>query len=183
MRKLKTIYILLMRSTTILSRIVHFLTADPYTHVSIAFDEGLQPMYSSSRKNGETLFPAGPCEENFRRGYLKAHPDILCALYCLEVSDEVYAKAKAEAMRLIRHADKYHYNIVGLIFCRLNISLHRRTHFFCSQFVSEILRRSEAVQLPKEPVLMRPCDYMRLPEMDCLYTGSLGNMVQQYCCG
>ena len=56
---MKSIYILLTRSDTVLSRIVHLFTAARYTHVSIAFDGELQTVYSSSRKNGRTLFPAG----------------------------------------------------------------------------------------------------------------------------
>ncbi|MBQ8687370.1 MAG: hypothetical protein IJ512_02325 [Ruminococcus sp.] len=178
---MKTIYVLLTRSTTILSRIVHLITADTYTHVSISFETSLQPMYSSSRKNGKTLFPAGPCTEDFFSGYLKEHPDIPCALYRLQVSDEAYLAAKEEVCRIISNAERYHFNILGLIFCRLNISLRRKSHFFCSQFVSEILHRSRALKLPKEPVLMRPGDYMELPELHCLYRGTLGGLVLKYC--
>ena len=64
---MKTIYILLTRSTTILSRLVHFVTEDTYTHAALAFDEELRTLYSSSRKNGKTLFPAGPCVEDLKQ--------------------------------------------------------------------------------------------------------------------
>ena len=60
---MKTIYILLTRSGTLLSNVVHLLTRDTYTHASISFDHELQPLYSSARKNGVTMFPAGPCRE------------------------------------------------------------------------------------------------------------------------
>ena len=49
---MKKIYILLTRSSTILSKMVHLITTDTYTHASIAFDENLATLYSSSRKNG-----------------------------------------------------------------------------------------------------------------------------------
>ena len=52
---MKTIYILLTRSSTILSKMVHFVTDDTYTHASIAFEEDLKTLYTSSRKNGRTL--------------------------------------------------------------------------------------------------------------------------------
>ena len=48
---MKSIYILLTRSTTILSRLVYLITRDKYTHVSISFEKDLQPLYSSGRKN------------------------------------------------------------------------------------------------------------------------------------
>ena len=179
-KNMKTIYILLTRSGTILSRIVHLVTADTYTHVSIAFSEDLQPLYSSSRKNGETLFPAGPCLEQFHKGYYKKHPFIPCALFELQVSDEAYEKAKEEAQRFILNADSYDFNILGLLFSHFRIPLRRRSHFFCSQLVGEILQRSGAVQLPSEPALMRPVDYMSIPGAVCLFKGRLFELVHQW---
>lgn len=173
---MKTIYILLTRSSTILSRIVGLITSDRYTHVSISFENELQPLYSSSRKNGETLFPAGPCVERLDCGYLSKHPLIPCALYELKVSDEVYEAAKAETERIIDHSDKYGFNIIGLLLCNMNVPFHRRGHFFCSQFVGEILLRSRALKLPKDTSLMRPSDYMTIPELVCRFTGRLNEL-------
>ena len=49
---MKTIYILLTRSGTLLSNLVYQLTGARYTHASLAFDEDLSCLYSSTRKNG-----------------------------------------------------------------------------------------------------------------------------------
>ena len=57
---MKTIYILLTRSGTLLSNLVYTVTGANYTHASLAFDEDLHCLYSSTRKNGYTMFPAGP---------------------------------------------------------------------------------------------------------------------------
>lgn len=174
---MNTIYILLTRSGTLLSNLVYLFTGDPFTHASISFDPTLQPLYSSARKNGETMFPAGPCREYFHRGFYKKHRHIPCALYALDVTEEHYAQAKEEMDRIISHSDDYHFNILGLLLCRLNIPLRRTSKFFCSQFVAEILQRSQALALPKVPSLMRPMDYTRLPEADCLYRGTLRELV------
>lgn len=173
---MKSIYILLTKSGTILSRFVHFITADPYTHASIAFDSSLQPLYSSSRKNGVTIFPAGPCAEHLHRGYYLKHSHIPCVLYELKVSDEVYFAAKKEAERIVGNSAEYHFNIVGLVLCHLKIPFVRRHHYFCSQFVSEILIKSEAMKLPKAATLMKPADYMQLSELRCLYRGQLKDL-------
>lgn len=175
---MKTIYILLTRSGTILSRVIGVLTADRYTHVSLSFEESLQPLYSSSRKNGETIFPAGPCEELFHRGYWKRHPQTPCALYRLTVSDAAYNAAMREVELIMRNAEMYHFNILGLMFCRMNIPWRRRHHYFCSQFVGEVLNKSNALCLPKDATLMRPVDYMELPELSCCFTGVLGELIQ-----
>lgn len=175
---MKTIYILLTKSSTIVSRIVGMATLDKYTHVSISFDDCLQPMYSSARKNGKTMFPAGPCSENFHHGYLGSHTAIPCALYTLSVPDEIYFAARDAARRIIDNADYYRYNIIGLFLCRMHIAYHRRRHFFCSQFVGDVLEGSNALKLPKDSTLMRPSDYTRIPELTCVFTGRLMELLE-----
>ena len=68
-------------------------------------------------------------------------------------------------------ADRYHFNIIGLLLCRMGIAYRRKHYFFCSQFVSEILQRSHALKLPKDASLMRPMDYTHLPELLCRFKG------------
>lgn len=177
---MKTIYILLTKSDSILSRIIHFITMDSYTHVSIAFDESLQLLYSSSRKNGRTVLPAGPCEERISYGYYRKHASrIPCLLYELEVDEETYAQAKREVQRIMENSEEYHYNIFGLLLCQFNIPYHRKRHYFCSQFVSEVLDKSSAIKLPKDASLMKPSDYMCLPELSYRYQGQLWDLVMR----
>lgn len=99
---MKTIYLLLTRPDTVLSRVVRLVTASHYTHVSIAFDESLQTVYSSSRKSGRTLFPAGPCQEHLERGYWGEHGHVPCILYELQVSDQAYRAAQWEVEHILR---------------------------------------------------------------------------------
>lgn len=174
---MKTIYILLTRSGTLLSNLVYLFTSDAFTHASISFDHSLQPLYSSARKNGETMFPAGPCQEYFHRGFYKKHRHIPCALYALDVPEDRYDQAKAEVTKIITRSEEYHFNIIGLVLCRMNIPFRRKRNFFCSQFVAEILHRSRALTLPKVPSLMRPSDYADLPQLQCLYRGTLQDLV------
>lgn len=170
---MRKIYIMLTKSETILSKIVHLITKDEYTHVSIAFEDSMHVFYSSSRKNGRTLFPAGPCREHLFIGYFNRHPNIPCTVYELEVENDVYEKAKEEVDRIMNKDHEFHFNIIGLLLCRLNISYDRQYNFFCSQFVGEILHRSKAVRLPKKSSLMRPVDYMKLPGISCYFSGTV----------
>ena len=176
---MKTIYILLTRSDTVLSRMVHFVTADCYTHVSLSFDKSLQPLYSSSRKNGRTLFPAGPCREHLQGGYYQKHGQTPCALYELPVSDEVYWSVKQGVQQIMENERDYHFNIIGLLLCQLNVPYHRKRHFFCSQFVSQVLEENGAIELPKDPTVMKPSDYMSMPELVCRFQGRLHELIQR----
>lgn len=123
---MKTLYIFLTRSGTLLSNLVYSLTGAQYTHVSLAFDEDLSTLYSSTRKNGYTMFPAGPSREYLNRGVFLMRENIPCALYALEVTDEAYTRAK------------------------------RRTQH-----------------------MMHPSDYAELPELRCLYRGTLAGLPQR----
>ena len=123
---MKTIYILLTRSGTLLSNLVYRLTGARYTHASLAFDEDLSCLYSSTRKNGYTMFPAGPSREYLDRGVFRLRPDVPCALYALEVSEEAYTRARRRADHMMAHGNLYRFNVLGLILCGLHIRWRRR---------------------------------------------------------
>ncbi len=172
---MRTLYLVLTRSSSIVSKIIHAITDADYTHIALAFDKELSCLYSSGRKNGKTMFPAGPCRESFKNDLYQSGR-VPCKVYELPVSDEVYDLAKQEVEDILKNADEYHYNIIGLLLCRMQISLNREHHFFCSQFVSEVLERSNALNLPKASSLMSPSDYMKLPQLKCCFEGYIDEL-------
>ena len=102
-----------------------------------------------------------------------------CKLYpterALSVIDEVQTVCeKTEALLLV-----YRFNSLGLLLCWMHIRWQRRRHYFCSQFVSEVLQKSGALELPKPSTLMHPSDYAELPELRCLYRGTLAGLPQR----
>ena len=176
---MKTIYILLTRSGTLLSKLVYAVTGASYTHASMAFDEELDCLYSSTRKNGYTMFPAGPSKEYLNKGVFRLRGDAPCALYALEVTDDAYVRARRRAEHMMARGELYRFNTLGLILCALHIRWQRRRHYFCSQFVSEVLQKSGALDLPKPSTLMHPSDYAELPQLRCLYRGTLADLPQR----
>lgn len=127
---MKTLYIFLTRSGTLVSNLVYALTGAEYTHISLAFDEDLNTLYSSTRKNGYTMFPAGPSREYLNKGVFRLRENIPCALYALEVSDEAYARAKRRAEHMMTHGELYRFNSLGLLLCAFHIRWNRRRHYF-----------------------------------------------------
>ena len=176
---MKTIYILLTRSGTLLSKLVYAVTGASYTHASMAFDEELNCLYSSTRKNGYTMLPAGPSKEYLNKGVFRLRGDAPCALYALDVTDEAYVRARRRAEHMMARGELYRFNTLGLILCALHIRWQRRRHYFCSQFVSEVLQKSGALDLPKPSTLMHPSDYAELPQLRCLYRGTLADLPQR----
>ena len=63
-----TVYILLTRSGTWFSRLIHLATRDDYTHASIGLDGPQGPFYSFGRKYEYFALPAGLVEEQVTPG-------------------------------------------------------------------------------------------------------------------
>ena len=82
----KTIYLLLTRSETYFSRLIHHFTDGEYTHASIGLEGPKGPFYSFARKNPRMALPAGLIQEQADRGFFSLHPHIPCCLYELEVT-------------------------------------------------------------------------------------------------
>ena len=101
------------------------------------------------------------------------HPDIPCAVYRLAVTPGQREAIEARVGSMLLQRELYHYSILGTALCRLDIAHERGYHFFCSQFVGDVLARSGAVELPKAPSLMRPEDFTRLPGAELIYKGPL----------
>lgn len=165
----RTIYILLTRSGTWFSHLIHFATQDRYTHASIGLDGPSGPFYSFARKYRYLALPAGLVEEQVTV-YRRAVP---CCLYELKVSDETYFRLRRRLLSMYAQREEYHYSVLGVLACYFNLSLQRKNHYFCSQFVAGLLESCGAVELPKPPTLLRPADLCQLKNLRTVHQGPL----------
>jgi inositol transport system substrate-binding protein len=173
---MKDIYVLLTRSRTWISRLIGLTTSDKYTHASISFDENLSTMYSFSRKYTYTPLPANIQTELLYEGFYKRHNKIPCALYKITVEDEIYDKAKRDVENFLKNKKRYGFNIIGLFCCRFGIKYRRKNKYFCSQFVSHILKENDALHIDKDETLVRPNDFTKFKELKCIYEGKLNEL-------
>jgi len=170
---MKSVYLLLTRSGTVLSRLIRMFTGDEFTHVAITADETLRELYSFSRKYSRLPLPAGFTCESVYGGYISRHPFMKCALYELTVSEETYSRICGRITVMNRAPGAYRYSLLGVLFCAFGREYTRRRYYFCSQFVGELLNRSGALCLPKAAGLMHPDDYRTIPELTRLYGGDI----------
>lgn len=171
-----TVYILLTRSGTWFSRLIHLATADDFTHASIGLEGPAGPFYSFARKNPATALPAGLVEERAGRGFFRRHPSIPCALYALEVDTATYAALERKVKGMYERREEYHYNLLGALSCFFRLPIERRGHYFCSEFVAEVLVESGAAQLGRDPCLTRPMDLCRLTNLRPVHRGLVGEL-------
>lgn len=78
------------------------------------------------------------------------------ASFTLRISYESYERLKDEIGRFIENSPDYKYTRFGVLMCLLKIPFKRKNHYFCSQFVAEMLSNSGAVKLKKSPSLYLP---------------------------
>lgn len=163
----RTVYILLTRSGTWFSQLIHLATQDSYTHASIGLDGPTGPFYSFARKYEHFALPAGLVEEQ-----VTAHRRMVpCCLYELKVSEDTYFRLRRRLGAMYARREDYGYNLLGTLACYFNLSLRRRHHYFCSQFVADLLEESGALDLPKPPTLLRPADFCHIKGLRAVHQG------------
>lgn len=176
---MKNIYIILTQSTSIPSRLIRFFTGEPYTHVSIAFDEDIRAMYSFARKYAPLPLPAGLVEEHINTGFYRNQGNIPCRVLAVQVTKQEYYTLKTAVYDMLCRSNEYHYSILGLLLCKLHIPLEIPGHFFCSQFVAHLLADHDIVELPKPPALMHPADFLAVDALSCLFNGKLSELTER----
>lgn len=177
---MKSIYIILTKSTTALSKAIGVVTSEPYTHSSLSLDSSFKHLYSFSRLQPDKPLPAGFVVENPYSGYMGLHPDMPCEVYEMKISDASYKRIQTRIEQMNANADEYLYSILGTVYCMFSIKHKRPHHYFCSQFIGELLKESGAAILPKHESLMHPCDYRSMPGCKLIYHGNVHGLVNHY---
>jgi len=143
---MKKVSILLTKYTDPLSCLVYYVTGRGYTHVSLGLEEEEERFYSFNFKG----FCVETMEKHRRRGVDRS----IC--YQIEVADESYRILKESIQLFEENREEYHYTKAGVFFALLHLPFQRNKHYFCSQFVAELLIVSGAMALRKSANLYLP---------------------------
>jgi hypothetical protein len=168
----KNIYLVFSKTGTWLSRLICLVSRIKYAHSSLSFDPGFTEMYSFGRTNPDNPFSGGFVVENLYEGVYKKFPRCECVIYKVAVTDEQYSALRKQIEQFLRNKEKYRYNFIGLFCVLLNKPLKRKYHYFCSQFVAEVLINSHILSSEKKPELITSRDlqsYMK--DKDLIYEG------------
>lgn len=171
--KTETIYIMLSFTGTILSRIVKVVTAREYSHVSVALDLELDSLYSFGRINPRNPLSGGFVKEEIESGTYKLFKNTICRIYSLKVTKDQYDDLKKVIDLFLSEQTDYKFNVVGLIGTMVNRPINREYHYFCSQFVGKALLDSGIYDFKKDLGLIKPIEFMNIPDMEVIYEGKL----------
>lgn len=172
------VYILLIRTKSAFSRFVKAITGAEYTHTSIGMEADCETLYSFARRYEYLPLPAGFVKEHINTGLMGRSKSAPCVLYRVKVSREAKLKliARLEGMFAVRK--KYSYSLSGPFLCYFNVAIDYKDKFFCSQFAAQALYDVGAIKLLKPASLYRPMDFLKQPEFELCYRGTLGELAK-----
>ena len=169
MEPCRKLYILLTRFPGKTAIAIHAMTGCYYTHASIGLEEDMNTFYSVVGK--------GFIVEKITRYVRPDRDPFPCQLYELEVPEKVYCTVKKLLEECVENKNSYQYSKLGVVLCLLRIPFRRQHHYFCSQFVAEILKDAKAAELVKDSTLYYPGDFRRMPGMRLHFQGNLRGMM------
>ncbi len=169
------IYVLLIRSSTIFSRFIHFVTKAEFTHAAISFDSECSKVYSFSRKYTNLPLPAGFVREGVQRGLMRRSKNAPYALFRVQISEENYEKLERRFDEMLS-SGKFRYSLTGPFLCYFGIKRQKEYHYFCSQFVAEILQECGVIPEAKAPSLYQPVDFLNMKELELCDSGRLSQL-------
>ena len=108
-----SLYIVLTRTSTIVSRLIGFSTGDYYTHAAISLDKELKNMYSFARKYSYNPFIGRFKKENINLGAYRFGESLPGIIIELKTTKEQYEKVLSLLEEFILQPDRYKYNYKG----------------------------------------------------------------------
>ncbi len=166
------IYIVITQTGTILSKILKLITGAKYNHVSLSISEEIDTLYSFGRKNAYNPFWAGFVTESPNYGTFKRFKNTKALILELNVGEK-----KPEIVKFILdfadNKKKYHYNYLGLFSAIIKISLKRKKHFYCSEFVRFVFKKFMIKGIDDLPDIIQPIHFFSLPDVNVIYKGKL----------
>ena len=136
----KKIYIILSQTGTLFARLLKIITGDEYNHASISLDRELTQMYSFGRKVVNNPFNGGFIHESLSYGVFGKFRNTKAMIVEVELTDEQFLAIQNKINQMDQMKGDYKYNFRGLFFGVLHIPCKRKFHFYCSEFVRNILQ-------------------------------------------
>ena len=170
---MKQVYVLVSKTATVTSKIVHTFTHGTYTHASLAITPETDKFYSYARRRLYNFLVGGIINENIHAFVFARFPECNCALFEIDVTDEDYDRIKAQIDFCLDNYDKATYSFLGAALMRFGIPYRKELNFTCSQFVAVCLSRAGGIKLPKDPWLMYPHDFPNIEGIRKIYDGKI----------
>lgn len=138
-----TLSVLFVNYEDFWSKVVYYVLGRGYGHASIGVDQ------NGVDQNDEVYWSFN--FKGFRREKPKKNEAIVSKSVCykLSVTKEEYDKVVEMIEEFQSRRFEWKYNLAGLLLSRINIKRQKKNHYFCSEFVAEMLQRANIVEFNK----------------------------------
>ncbi|MBR6510227.1 MAG: hypothetical protein IKT38_06440 [Clostridia bacterium] len=168
------IFIVVSQTGTMLSRILKILTGAKYNHASISFFEDLELMYSFGRLNPYNPFHGGFVEESPNFGTFKRFKNTDILVLSIDVGNKTHDEIYDAVQNIKLHREEYHYNYRGLFLATFRFCIKNEKHYYCSEFIRDILQEFDIDGSKNMPDIVKPIDFLKIPA-EVIYEGKLKN--------
>lgn len=138
-----TLSVLFVNYEDFWSKVVYYVLGRGYGHASIGVDQ------NGVDQNDEVYWSFN--FKGFRKEKPKKNEAIVSKSVCykLSVTKEEYDKVVEMIEEFQSRRFEWKYNLAGLLLSRINIKRQKKDHYFCSEFVAEMLQRANIVEFNK----------------------------------
>lgn len=165
------IYILLMHTKTIPSKLVKLFTGYPYSHVAISLTKDCNTTYSFGRRSLNNILNGGFSIQNRDGEFFKKFNKTVCKIYELEISDKQYEDVKTIINDMETNIKDYKYDFLGIIPRYFKLPLTFKNKFVCSYFVAYILEKTDICKFEKDTCLVVPKNFENIIGIREIYNG------------
>ena len=169
---MKKIYVILMHTNTIPSKLVKLFTKYEYSHVAISLNKDCYITYSFGRKSIYNILNGGFSIQTKDGKFFKKFNKTVCTIYEGEVTDEQYNNIQEIINNMEQNIDEYKYDFLGIIPRWFGVPVTFNNRFVCSHFVANVLEKSGICNFEKETCLVVPRDFEKINKFHKIYTGS-----------
>lgn len=167
------IYIVASQTGTVPSRLIKRVTRARFNHVSISLDERMDTMYSFARRHPYNPVWGGYVKECPLTGTFARFPQTQAQIISVDVTQEQYESIQAYLEEMYRQKDRYRYNYAGVLLGALHIPFRRKNHYYCSEFVRDVLVKFGVVSPTAFGPIIQPQELLDMPGGTLVYDGTL----------
>ena len=167
------LYIVVSQTGTILSRFLKMVTRAKYNHVSVSLEDDLHVMYSFGRRNPYNPVWGGFVMESPENGTFARFTETEVVVLCVHITQKQKQKIKEHLESMYSRRKIYHYNYLGLLLAAFHICYKSRNHYYCSEFVKDLLVKFKIFDKERFGKIVHPTRFLKLENADVVYRGKL----------
>ena len=164
------VYVVLTDTRKPIAEVIKKATGEPYGHASLSLDTSMQNMFSFN------MTGKGFDTESIFTAYYGSHQDIVrYSIYCYMASPDEFNLIKAAIEDIRSRAEKFRYDIAGLVGFYSKHKKLKDDAMICSEFVASMLKAMNPNMVTKERNRYTPYGLTKIRKLFFVQRGVLKN--------